>query len=523
MNDRKPSIHLEDLNVFREEVKQRLGNTPDLIFRHVKNYLVVYISGLADQERIEREIVTPISHSNRLSNEVVKSPNLRETNEIEILVQALLAGIVVVARKGGSRVILANLAAAPHRGISEPQTEAVIRGPREGFTEMLELNIALIRRRLHTDKLRMKYWKVGQFSHTEVRLLYLEGVAQESVVEEMSRRIEEIRIDAVLESNYIEELVRDHPLNIFPTMQFTERPDVVVGNLLEGKIAVLVDNSPFALLAPFQFWAAFQASEDYYINFNSATFIRLIRAIFIFIALLFPSFYVAITTFHQEMLPTNLLLSVAAARETTPFPAIIEALMMEVTFEALREAGVRLPRPVGQAVSIVGALVIGQAAVQAGIVSAPMVIVVSVTGIASFTIPRYNMSFSFRILRFILIILAGTLGLFGIVFGLMMIAINLTGMRTLGVPYLAPVAPMTPSGLKDLLIRAPFWLMNRRPPQSVKENEIRVPINQGVTQSVFDFQNLPLANQSLKSDSGTGKSSSGAGSDLSGQGQGGSV
>ncbi len=277
-------------------------------------------------------------------------------------------------------------------------------------------------------------------------------------------------------------MIQNQPYSLFPTVQFTERPDVVVGSLLEGRVSILVDNTPFALIAPFQFWTALQASEDYYNNYIYGTFVRLVRAIFIIMALLMPSLYVAITTYHQEMLPTNLLFSVAAAREATPFPALVEAILMEITFEALREAGVRLPRPVGQAVSIVGALVIGQAAVQAGIVSAPMVIVVSLTGIASFTIPRFNMSFAIRILRFPIIFLAGSFGLFGIVFGLLLLGIHLTGIRTLGVPYLTPLAPFTSSGIKDVLVRAPIWKMKPRPIHIAKKNQDRFP--KGFAQSI---------------------------------------
>lgn len=496
MNPSSSSIALDDLNRFMEDVLKQLGNAPDLVFRHVDNAIIVYLSGLVDQMRLEREVIEPLSLTTSLDKYVVKTPELRETADFQTMVKSLLSGIVVIARQGGQSVLLANLISVPHRNIEPPQTETILRGPQEGFTEVLETNVALIRRILRSDKLRMKVWHIGTFTQTEVRLIYLDGIAPEQVVNEMASRISAIKIDAVLESNYIEEMVRDHPLSLFPTLQNTERPDIVVGSLLEGKICILTNNTPVALIAPFQFWSAFQSNEDYYLMYSSATFLRLIRTIFILMALLLPSLYVATTTFHPEMLPTSLLLSVAASREGTPFPAMIEALLMEITFEGLREAVLRMPRAISQAVSVVGALVIGQVVVQAGIVSTTMVIVVSVTGIASLTIPRFNMTFSIRILRIFLLILAGSLGLFGVVYGLFLIGIYLTGIRSAGVPYLSPIAPLNVLGMKDFLMRVPHWLMNSQPDKNVKKNTDKLPNPSNLTSELpLDFYNLPLALQ----------------------------
>ncbi|OCT15965.1 spore gernimation protein GerA [Paenibacillus pectinilyticus] len=446
------------------DINQQLGHDPDLVFVSIRTTLIAYISGLVDAERVEREIIKPLTEAQpsieTLSSHVL-TPELTRVDIFESLIDNLLTGFVMIAEQGQQQVLLANLISLPHRGIEKPETESGVRGPREGFTELLETNIALLRRRLKTDKIRMKTWQIGALTQTEVRMIYLDGIADQGIVDELTKRISAIHIDAVLESNYIEEMIRDHPFSIFPTMEYTERPDVVAGALLEGKVSIFTNNTPFVLLAPFQFWSAFQSSEDYYLMFTSATFIRLIRTLSIVLALLLPSLYVAITTFHPEMLPTNLLLSVAGAREASPFPALVEALIMEITFEALREAILRLPRVMGQTVSIVGALVIGQAVVQAGIVSTPMVIVVSVTGIASFMIPRYNMTFSIRILRLLLLLLAGTLGFVGILLGLFTLTIYLTGIRSVGVPYMGPIAPLKLKGLRDFLVRSPHWLINR--------------------------------------------------------------
>ncbi|CAN7188675.1 spore germination protein [Paenibacillus sp. LjRoot153] len=453
-----------DITQLQSDITQQLDHDPDLVFVYIRSTLIVYISGLVDAERIEREITKPLSEAQptteTLSSHLL-TPEVKQTNLFETLIDSLLIGFVMIAEQGERQVLLANLACLPHRNIEQPETESGVRGPREGFTEHLETNVALLRRRLKTDKMRIKTWQIGALSQTEVRLIYLEGIADQEIVDEIIKRLSAIHIDAVLESSYIEELIRDNPFSIFPTMEYTERPDVVAGALLEGKVSIFTNNTPFVLIAPFQFWSAFQSSEDYYLMFTSATFIRFIRSLSIILALLLPSLYVAITTFHPEMLPTNLLLAVAGAREASPFPAMVEALIMEITFEALREAILRLPRIMGQTVSIVGALVIGQAVVQAGIVSTPMVIVVSVTGIASFMIPRYNMTFSIRIMRLLLLLLAGTLGFVGILLGLFTLALYLTGIRSVGVPYLSPIGPLRLKGLRDFLVRSPHWILDR--------------------------------------------------------------
>jgi hypothetical protein len=281
-----------------------------------------------------------------------------------------------------------------------------------------------------------------------------------------------------LGSGYIEEFIEDAPFSPFPQIQNTERPDVVCASLAEGKIAIVVDNTPFVLIVPMTFWTGLQAAEDYYERFLYTTFIRWVRFALLNIALFFPSLYVAITTFHPQLLPTNLIISVAAAREGIPFPAVVEAIIMEFMFEALREAGIRLPKPVGSAVSIVGALVIGQAAVQAGIISAPMVIVVAATGIASFGIPRYNLGIAYRMLRFPILILAGMLGIFGVIVGAISILIHLVTLRSFGVPYLSPLAPRGNGSLKDVLVRAPRWSMNERPTFIKGKDNERIPENQ---------------------------------------------
>ena len=294
-------------------------------------------------------------------------------------------------------------------------------------------------------------------------MAYIEGFADSTLVDEVTNRLKRIKIDGILESGYIEEMIQDYPFSPFPQVLTTERPDVAAACLLEGRVIILIDGTPITLIAPCTFASLLQAPEDYYNPFYISTFIRWLRYIFFFIALLAPSAYVAILTFHQEMVPTSLLLTIAESREQIPFPALVEAFIMEITFEALREAGVRLPKQVGAAVSIVGALVIGQAATAAGLVSSPMVMVVAITGIASFLVPRYATGISIRILRFPIMILSGMLGLLGVMLGITAIVAHMCTLKSFGVPYLNSTAPLKIRNLKDVLVRAPWWAMDTRP------------------------------------------------------------
>jgi spore germination protein KA len=353
--------------------------------------------------------------------------------------------------------VIAELKGFEKRAIEEPTGETTIRGPREGFTENISVNTSMIRRKIQSPKLKMESMTVGSLSKSTIVIAYIDGIAKTSIIEEVRRRISRIQLDTVLGGNFIEEFIEDYPFTVFPQVQNTERPDIVASCLAERKVAIFIDGTPFVLIVPCSFWSTFQSADDYYERFIYATLIRWLRMLLIIISLFLPSIYVAITTFHPQLLPTNFLLSITSAREGVPFPAVIEAVLMELLFEGLREAGIRMPRPAGSAVSIVGALVIGQAAVQAGIVSAPMVIVVSLTGVASLISPRYSMGMAFRMLRFPMLIFSGMFGLYGVTMATVFLLIHLTNLESFGVPYLSPVAPLTRTELKDVLIRAPRW------------------------------------------------------------------
>ncbi len=460
-------------------IKQTFLNCDDIIFRELtigkENIacLLIYTQGLVDDKIINKSIMKSLMEICEMETKQVNIDVIQKTciqigdikkfTAFKDMYEAILGGETVLLIDGVNKGLKMDSQGWPKRSVAEPVTEAVVKGPRDGFTESIVENTALVRRRIKTAKFKIENFTIGRVTKTSVMVSYIEGIVEIKLVDELKSRLNRIDVDSILESTYIEELIEDTPDTLFPQLENTERPDKVAASLLEGRIAVFVDGSPFVLLLPVSLIQQLHSSEDYYQRFPFATAVRWIRYLFAVFALLLPATYVALTTFHYELIPTSLLISIAGAREGVPFPSFVEALMMEVTFEALREAGVRLPRPVGQAVSIVGALVIGQSAVEAGIVSPAMVIVVALTGISSFAIPSFSLSFAIRILRFGMLILSAVLGFYGVLLGLLALLIHLASLRSFGVPYLTPLAPFNWQDIKDVLYRSPWWGMKTRP------------------------------------------------------------
>jgi spore germination protein KA len=478
-----------------ENIKNRMGNTEDLIIRKLQIGLtaqieiaIIYVDGLADEKSIHQFIMEPLMlHGNilentnseddmfieRLKESMLTVGQIHEIGSLDSLFEPLLSGNTIVLLDGYTLGFHISMVASEGRAVSEPSNQTVIRGPKEAFTESIRINSTLIRRKIKDPNLLLKSWKIGKVTNTNISIMYIRGIADETVVEDVCQRLGRIDTDAILESGYIEEFIQDEPYTIFPTMQNSERPDVIAAGLLEGRVAILIDGTPHVLLIPALFIQFFQAAEDYYLRADISTLIRALRYICLFIATLAPSLYIAITTFHPEMLPTHLLISIAAQRESVPFPAFIEGLMMEVTYEILREAGIRMPRAVGQAVSIVGTLVIGQAAVDAGIISSTMIIIVSITAISSYVIPQYDMSIAVRITRFFFMALGAAFGLFGIFVGMIVLLLHLSSLRSFGVPYMTPVGPFIFSDQKDVILRVPHPYMKTRPSVFSKFNLFR--------------------------------------------------
>ncbi|TXK83684.1 spore germination protein [Paenibacillus sp. N3.4] len=434
----------------------------------------LYIEGMIDKKQLQEQILSPLMYElngtsgNELMHKIVDLrqlpvPMMETSLGLRKALFGLFEGTIVMIIHNEPQLLLFPMKSVAKRDIQQTENENVIRGPKEAFVEDISTNITMIRRKIKHPALKLVNFEFGTYTNTKVVLCYIEGICEKKLVDEVKTRISRVDMDGVLGSNYIEEFIEDNPFSPFPQVQYTERPDTVSAALLEGRVAILVDGSPIPIMVPVTLYMLLQSAEDYYQRFVAATWIRWIRYMFLLISFLLPSFYIAITTFHPEMLPPNLLVTVAAARENVPFPAIVEAVIMEITFEALREAGLRIPKPIGQTVSIIGALVIGQATVQAGIVSAPMVIVVSITGVASFIIPHFDLGLTFRLLRFPVMLLSASFGLYGIIISIILIYLHLVTLRSFGTPYLSATAPVQFSDWKDVLVRAPWWLMKKRP------------------------------------------------------------
>jgi spore germination protein len=469
-----PNQNLSKTIIENEQIfKNMFQNCSDVMFREVTiqgqtKLLLIYVDGMVNTDLITANVLKPLMYdglpqglgtidsiAQMFEQELLSVLQTQKLSSFGDIAEHILRGNVAILVDGENAALLTDVANFETRAIDESPNEAVLRGSRESFTEHLRTNTTMMRRIFATPKLKMESFKVGKLTKTDVVVAYMDGKVSMSVLNEVRKRIDRIQIDGILESGYIEEAIEDTHFSPFPQMLNSERPDVVSAGLLEGKVAILTNGTPFALIVPMTFWDGLQAPDDYYERFLFVSLNRWIRYIFAIFSVFFPSLYIALTNFHQEMVPPNLMMSIASLREKSPFPTMIEVFIMEFMFEGLREAGIRLPKQIGPLVSIVGALVIGEAAVRAGIISAPIVIVVSAAGISSFVIPRYRFGFPLRMIRFPLLILSGIFGLFGIAVGIIALIIHLIQLSPFGTPYLTPVAPLISRSLKDLFLRWP--------------------------------------------------------------------
>ncbi len=478
-------------------IKEKLGyDTNDVVIRQFSSsnnkvhFAVLYIDGMADKQTINDNIIRPaqsdiisnfahkLTPQNALSllqEHITSGSEIAVVPDIDQAISLVLGGDTALLIGGENKILVYGTRSFAQRAVQEPETEAAVRGPREGFTETLRTNTSMLRRRISHPDLRLESFFVGRYTQTEVVIAYIHSIANEHLLQEVRRRIASIDTDSILDSSYIEEFIEDNPYSFFPQIEHTERADKAAAAALDGRVVIIVNNTPFVLIVPTNFFQFLQAAEDYYERPYIGTFLRLLRLFLLNIALMLPAVYVAVTTFHQEMLPTALLLSVAAAREGIPLPAVGEALIMETTFEILREAGTKLPKTVGQAISIVGGLVIGDAAIRAGIVSPAMVIVVATTAISTFAIPAFNASIALRLLRFPLIILGAIMGLYGVLWGLVFILIHLCSLQSFGVPYLSPLVHGSAGDMAESFVRPHWRFMLRRPSLLAVKNKQRQP------------------------------------------------
>lgn len=438
---------------------------------------LLYLDGMVNGETAHEAVIRPLLTSGEpagdpalwLCETVLYAADVKPCDRVRDLLRAMLYGDSVLLVGGAGTALVINTKGFRTRGISEPENEAVQKGPREGFDEIAMLNLSQLRRRLQTPDLAVEILRVGRRTDTMVFVCYLESLAGARLVREVKRRLGEISIDGILDANYIAELTRDHPFSLFETAGSSERPDVIASKLLEGRVALIVDGTPMVLTVPYLFCENFQSDEDYYLNFWVSSMGRFLRYVCFFLTVSVPALYLALLTRHTRLLPTYLLLSAAESRAGVPFSSLVECLVLILILEILGETGARMPQGLGHTLSIVGGLVVGQAAVEARLVSAPMLIVVALSGIAGLMVPRLRGAVIYG--RVGMVLLAAGLGLPGCFLGLTVIAVRLTGLHSFGVPYLSTLEHPDLQGLKDTVWRLPWRFMRTRP--AFSRNRVR--------------------------------------------------
>lgn len=474
--------HDLELNLLKLKARFNMPTNSDIVIREFYipfdppvRAVVAFAEGLSLRIFINNNVLLPLmllSHKNTKAYDqdaftvtidtLLPGNQVEEKDTFQDLVQGILAGDSLILLEGFNKGILVETKGWEHRTVGRPSAENVVRGPQEAFVEHFRVNTALIRRRLRTDALVTELFKLGRISNVDCAVLYLKGITNPKLVTEVIRRIKSVDTDYISDSGTLEQFIEDHALSIVPGQLFTERPDRVASFLMEGHVAVIVDGDPYVLILPTTFWSLLHAAEDAYVRWPYATLFRLVRVMALFITLLLPSFYISIVNFHPEMIPTDLLLAIAASRETIPFPAIFEVVIMEVSFELIREAGIRIPSLIGPTLGIVGAIILGQAAVAANVISPLLVIIVALTGLGSFAIPNYSLSLAIRALRFVYLALAGCFGFYGMAVAVFLTVVHLCGQKSFGVPIISPVAPFRPPS-RDVVLRRPVWQQQQRP------------------------------------------------------------
>jgi len=449
---------------------------------------MAYLDALTDRATVELTVVAPLlrygaKHSpgkyenayELLRDFGIDTSDFNEVDDFDLLMYFIMAGETIFFIDGFDKALVIASRGFPNRGINAADTEVVVHGSREAFNEVMRFNTALVRRRIRDYKLKVKQSRLGLRSETDIAIMYLDDLVRPEILKEVERRLEKIDIDAILDSGYVEQLIEDSWRSPFPQVQMTERPDKAASAILEGRIVIIVDNSPFVLIVPVTLNSFFQASEDYYDRWQIASFVRVIRYIAAFFAVALPGFYLAAAVYHPSMIPMQLSLKMAEARQAVPFPAVLEIFFMDIAFELLREAGIRLPRAAGGALGIVGGLIIGQAAVEAGLVSPIVVIVVALANVSNFAIPHVSLVSGFRLAKYLVLFLAGAFGLLGFWAGLIIILAHMAGLKSFGIPYLFPFtsAEMNNySDTKDSFFRLPLFKLKKRPfyanPQNLK-------------------------------------------------------
>lgn len=420
-----------------------------------KQAAIIFISTITDVKSVEESILKPLTENtskNKLIRDIVSVQMVREIYNFSDAVKDINKGNALFQLEGEAKAYIMDCPDFQSRAIEKPDNEILIKGPKEAFNEKAVVNISLLRKKIRNENLIAEAIEVSKRSHNDVFVLYIRGLANEKLVSNIKNRLESLEVNAIQNLSLLEEYIEERNFSLFPSILTTERPDRAASFLEDGYIILLMDNSPDSLVLPATFWSFFHSPEDHYLRIAYANFTRALRMIALFITIFTSAIYISITTYHAEMIPPDLLLAIASSREKVPFPAVIEILIMESAFELIREAGLRVPSPIGPTIGIVGALILGQAAVEANIISPIVIIVVALGGLSSFAVSDISLNFAVRLIRFVFIVSAAMFGIFGMtamfVFGLF----YMVSLKSFGVPYLAPLSPNYKSS-KDTIFR----------------------------------------------------------------------
>ncbi|OZU87875.1 spore germination protein [Virgibacillus indicus] len=453
------------IDQFEKLLKSKFENNPDLsfsVYEHEnKKAAVFYISYLVDLEKAEEFLLNLLLTMQKewtnasIQNEIPLISGDATINKLEDILEKILLGTAFIYIEGEDSVVSYMMPNKEKRALTKAETESVVIGPQIAFTESLVTNLNVIRWSIRSTDLVMEKILLGKETIHEVRLIYLKSVANETDVNTMRERLKTLEVNSIDDSSVLAQYIEDSSASIFPQFYLTELPDRFAYTITQGRVGVIVENSPTAIIAPSTFLSFFESTEDLYMRWNTGSFLRILRFLSVFIAIFLTPMYVAAVTYHYEIIPSDLLISIGQSRAGVPFPPIFEALFLELMIELLREAGARLPTKVGQTIGIVGGVVVGTAAVQAGITSNILIIFITISALASFTAPSYLMGTTIRVLRFPMIILAGILGIVGIIFGICFLAIHLLKLTSLGRPYLTPIYPFQMKDLNKVLFRLP--------------------------------------------------------------------
>ncbi len=522
--DNKINIPLSlDLDVNINNINILFENCMDIVKREIElgtskkiRICGVYTDGLVNRDILEKNLLTIAFDCKNSENEINddRTPtqiimqhfsatfDVKEVDKMDDLVKAILSGDSAIFIDKSTKGLVIATRGWPGRSISEPNSESVIRGPREGFTETIRFNTVLVRRRIRDTKLKIKMISYGTRSRTDVAIVYMEDIAEPKLVEEVSNRLDKYVIDGVFDSGYIEQLIEDSWKSPFPQTQATERPDKFASSLLEGKVGILVDTSPFGLIVPATLNTFYQASEDYYQRWHIMSFIRILRYLVSFLSFTLPGLYIATLNFQPAMLPTPFAVSIAASREGVTFSTVVEIVVMELIFELFREAGIRAPGAIGHVIGLVGGIVIGQAAVDAKIVSPMIIIIISFTAICTLAVPDYSLTSAFRLIRYMFVAFSAFLGLYGFLIAFLIMLIHLSSLESFKTPYLAPYNTSNRNGfndLKDTILRFPTFMQTTRPIYARANQRVRLRVKGK------DVQDVPPGSNSGKTNGQVGK------------------